>query len=147
MTGQYPPAGFHFSVGFDGFPAAHDVRFQSVSGLSATIETEDIREGGENRFKHKLPTGMNYEQLELKRGLVTDSALVRWCRDAVELFTFAPKNVHISLLDETHKPIVSWQVLNAFPVRWSISEFDAKQSAVVVETLQLQYSYFRRLTG
>jgi phage tail-like protein len=146
MQGGYPPAGFHFSVAFEGIGGdSADVRFQSVSGLSATIETEDVREGGENHFKHKLPTGTTCGVLELKRGLALDSALERWCRDAIEHFVFKPVNVQISLLGETHKSIASWQVVNAFPVRWSVSEFDAQQSAVVIETLQLQYNYFRRL--
>ena len=148
MPDAYPPVGFHFSVAFEGIGGdSADVRFQSVSGLSATVETEEVREGGENRFKHKLPTGTTCELLELKRGLVLDSALERWCRDAIEHFVFKPANVDISLLDETHQPIASWQVVNAFPVRWSVSEFDAQQSAVVVETLQLQYNYFRRLSA
>lgn len=147
MPAEYPPAGFHFSVVFAGIGGNADVRFQSVSGLSATIETEEFREGGENRFKHKLPTGATHDMLELKRGLMLDSALERWCRDAIELFVFKPVNVQISLLGETHLPIASWLVVNAYPVRWSVSEFDAQQSAVVIETLQLQYNHFRRLAA
>ncbi|HAB19077.1 MAG TPA: phage tail protein [Verrucomicrobiota bacterium] len=146
MPVDYPPVGFHFAVAFQDLDgASRDTRFQSVSGLSATVETEEVREGGENRFKHKLPTGTTCDLLELRRGLVLDSALERWCRDAIEHFVFKPINVQISLLGETHQPIASWRVVNAFPVRWSVSEFDAQQSAVAIETLQLQYQYFRRL--
>ena len=35
-----PPLGFHFSVEFDGFASASDVGFQSVTGLTTTVETE-----------------------------------------------------------------------------------------------------------
>ncbi|NES67156.1 MAG: phage tail protein, partial [Okeania sp. SIO2D1] len=55
---ENPPVGFHFMVVFliGGFlPNPLDIRFQKVSGISAEIDTTDIREGGENLFRHRLP--------------------------------------------------------------------------------------------
>ncbi len=144
MADYYPPTGFHFSVAFEGFTKSEqDLRFQQVSGLSVQVQTEEIAEGGENRFKHRLPQGLAYEDLELKRGMVNDSELIFWCREAIEQFEFQPRNILISLLDEAHVPVSSWQVVHAFPVHWSISEFDAMQNQVTIETLRLQYQYFR----
>ena len=53
--GYYPPVGFHFKVEFMGIGNDNDSRFQSVSGLTVEYETESFKEGGENRFEHKLP--------------------------------------------------------------------------------------------
>ena len=53
MATYYPPAGFHFKIEFVGVSGADsdtEQRFQEVSGLSVEIETEELREGGENRF-------------------------------------------------------------------------------------------------
>ena len=55
----YPPVGFHFLVRFEGlltkYPGIPDIGFQSVSGINSEIGIEEYHEGGENRFKHKLP--------------------------------------------------------------------------------------------
>jgi len=56
MAKQYPPVGFHFRVVFSGIGDSDvDSRFQSVSGLSMELETETVKEGGENRYEHVLP--------------------------------------------------------------------------------------------
>lgn len=142
-TEYYPPVGFHFSVEFEGLGTdAKDHQFQSVSGLSVDIETEEIAEGGENRFKHKLPVKTKYPNLTLKRGMLIDSAVIDWCRDAIENFSFKPVNLTIKLLNEEHQPLISWNVVHAYPVKWSIEDFNAEESKLVVENFELTYNYF-----
>lgn len=142
----YPPVGFHFAVVIEMFPQTPlDFRFQSVSGLSVDIPTETVAEGGELRFKHQLPGVPQYGKLQLKRGLMQGSYIVNWCRAAIERFEFAPKNVLVSLLNNLHLPVASWHVYNAYPTKWTISEFNAEQSSVVVETLELTYQYYQTL--
>jgi len=58
------------------------INFNRVSGLSVNLEPEEIAEGGENRFKHKLPIRTKYANLVLKRGLLIDSGVIEWCRKA-----------------------------------------------------------------
>ena len=54
---QVQNVGFHFAVTFNGLGEKDlDARFQSVSGLDVKLDTEEIREGGENRFVHVVPT-------------------------------------------------------------------------------------------
>ena len=67
--GYYPPVGFHFKVEFVNLGNNNDTRFQSVSGLNVEFETETFKEGGENRFEHKLPVRTKYPDLSLKRGI------------------------------------------------------------------------------
>jgi len=146
MAVYYPPVGFHFKVTFsvDGVTDM-DTRFQEVSGLSAEIGIEEVNEGGENRFVHRLPTRAKYGNLVLKRGMVTDSGLIAWFRDAVESFAFAPADVLVTLLNESGQPLAGWNVVRAWPVKWSVSEFKAQEGAVVVETVELAYQYFTRV--
>lgn len=142
-TEYYPPVGFHFSVEFEGLGTdAKDHQFQSVSGLSVDIETEEIAEGGENRFKHKLPVKTKYPNLTLKRGMLIDSEVIDWCRDAIENFSFKPVNLTVKLLNEEHQPLISWNVVHAFPVKWSVEDFNAEESKLVVESFELTYNYF-----
>lgn len=143
MSNYYPPLGFHFKVEFANLK--DEYQFQSVSGLSVDLETEEIKEGGENRFKHKLPVRAKYPNLILKRGLVAHSGLIDWCKSAMEGFNFTPTDLIIILLNSENEPLLSWNVVQAWPVKWSVGEFNAEESKIVIESLELSYSYFKTL--
>ncbi|MDH7444143.1 phage tail protein [Aquimarina sp. 2201CG14-23] len=147
MATYYPPVGFHFSVEFTGLSTGDkDHQFQSVSGLTVDIETEEITEGGENRFKHKIPVRTKYPNLVLKRGLLVDSEVVDWCKKAVENFDFEPIDLIVKLLNEKHEPLLSWNIVHAYPIKWSIADFNAEESKVVIETIELVYNYYNTIT-
>jgi phage tail-like protein len=134
---------FHFSVQFDTKEDTPDIRFQSVSGLDATIETETIKEGGENRFEHVLPVRRKYGPLVLKRGLLkpSQSKVTEWLKKAFDDELVEPwETVTINLLDEEHKVLISWTVDNVWPRSWKIGELDAMRGEILIETLELNYN-------
>lgn len=138
-----PPVGFHFLVVFELFPQTpQDFRFQEVSGLDVEIEMEPVKEGGQNRFTHQLPVRNRYTDITLKRGLFIGSGITLWCKNAIEDFLFVPTNVLISLLSPEHIPLQSWYVVNAVPKKIQVSNFNAQENSVVVESLVLSYNYF-----
>jgi len=142
----YPLTGFHFSVSFDSLrPAPNDSQFQEVSGLDVEIEMESFAEGGQNRFTWQLPKRARYSDIVLKRRKFTGSQVIAWCRDAVENFSFLPLNITISLLNEQHEPVQSWYVVNAIPRKWSVSNFNAQENSIVIESLTLNCQYFTML--
>jgi phage tail-like protein len=145
--GYYPPVGFHFRVEVLGVGNDNDVRFQSVSGLTVEYDVDTFKEGGENRFEHKLPGRSKYPDLSLKRGLLTDSAVIAWCLDALEQRIVVPKQVDVSLLNERHQPLKTWHITRAWPRKWSVSDFNAQENTLVVETLELSYAYFTTATS
>ena len=146
MAKYYPPVGFHFSVEFTDLSSSEkDHQFQSVSGLTVDIETEEITEGGENRFKHKIPVRTKYPNLVLKRGLLVDSTVIDWCKRAVENFDFQPIDLMVKLLNEKHEPLLSWNVVHAYPIKWAIADFNAEESKVVIETIELVYNYYNTI--
>lgn len=143
-TINYPPVNFHFRVKISGFP--NDLSFQSVDGLSAKLtENPPFYEGGENRFAHRLPSPGSYSDLKLVRGMVLGSALIDWFNDAVQNFTFDPRDVTVSLLNASHQPLEQWIFRNAWPKSWDISGFEAKTGAVVTDTINLSYQFFERV--
>ena len=138
-----PPVGFHFLVVFELFPQTpQDFRFQEVSGLDVELEMEPVKEGGQNRFTHQLPVRNRYTDITLKRGLFIGSGITLWCKNAIENFVFVPTNVLISLLTPEHLPLQSWYVINAIPKKITVSNFNAQENSVVVESLVLSYNYF-----
>ena len=110
--------------------------------LSVEMVTEEIPEGGENRFVQKYPVRAKYPELVLKRGLLLNSEVVNWIRKCIEEFSIQPKNINISLLNEEHQPLMTWHVVNAYPTKWAVSDLKASDNVVVVESMQLFYQYF-----
>lgn len=144
MPPYYPPVAFHFRVEVLGLPGAADAdtRFTEVSGLSVEMATEEVAEGGQNRYVQKFPVRAKYPELVLKRGLLVGSAVVAWVRACVEDLTIAPKGVDVTLLNPDHEPLLTWHLTNAYPTKWSASDLNATSNAVAVETLQLYYQSF-----
>lgn len=130
-----------FLVEIDGIVVAG---FSDVSGLQAETEFEEIREGGVNDFVYKLPKGTKYQNLTLKKGLTTSSALWDWHRKVVA-GKIERRTVHISLQSTKAKGHMDWdynnqyQVLEAFPVKWSGPELKSDGNSVAVETLELAH--------
>lgn len=142
---NYPPVGFHFNVQFQ-FPGNPvNIGFQDVSGISVDLETESVTEGGENRFTYKLPIRSVYPNLVLKRGLMPSAALNKWCSNAIENLEIEPIPIVVSLLNEKHEPLISYAFINSYPLKWSVSNFNAETSSIVIETVELYYQFFRKL--
>ena len=143
MAEYYPPPAFHFKVEFfDIGPKQVDAWFQSVSGLDVTMETEQVKEAGENRFTHELPVRATFPDLVLKRGFAKDSALVKWCKDHFNSLKVQPISVLVYLLDAEHKPLSVWILNGCWPKKWAFSEMNAEQNNIFIETFELHYDYF-----
>lgn len=137
-----PPLAFRYSVFFfmgGAVPNPLDIRFSKVSGLSSRIDTHSLNEGGQNLYTHRLPTRIQYENLVLERGMAVGSLLVAEFNATMSLFKFNPSNVLVTLLDETGSPISGWLFMTAYPVKWTVSDLNAEQNQVVVETMELAY--------
>ncbi len=162
LGAYYPPPAFYFNVSIFSSTAAGiamavantafkvdvDGKFQEVSGITAEFETEDVAEGGENRFKHKLPTRGKYPNLSLKRGAVTCySPLANWCSDTLNTRFIEPittKTVKVDLLNQSGAPTLFWIFYNAYPVKWEVSSMSSQDNKILTETIEMSYNYFKR---
>ena len=148
MSNYYPPVSFSFQVSMAGNRAAVDASFQEVRGLDAERPLTEVREGGENRYAHRLPGAVKYQNLQLKRGLMlAQSPIFVWCKGVLEsdLTTpIMPKDLNVSLLDERAEPCMTWSVVRAWPVKWAISDFRAKESEIAIETIELAFQRVER---
>ncbi|WP_340065872.1 phage tail protein [Ascidiimonas aurantiaca] len=147
MDPIYPPVSFYFQLSFSGSSGKVDTSFKEVSGISMEMGIEEITEGGINGYKHRVPTTVKYSNLVLKRGFVPkNSDVARWCIDTLEgglEETIETKNIIVSLLDENNSPLKSWSFVNAWPVKWAISDFNSMNNEIAIETLEFAYSYFQ----
>jgi phage tail-like protein len=151
----YPPGGFYFTVAVLGSGAVAamasgvDASFQEISGIDARFEIEEVTEGGENRFVHRLPKPAKYSNLVLKRGIVAvDSFFVEWVGQTVGSglsLPILPQNILVTLLNEAGNPLIAWGFVNAWPVRSQIASLNASDGKVLIETMELSYNYFDRV--
>ncbi|CAL1518625.1 phage tail protein [Chitinophaga sp. MM2321] len=145
QAAYYPPVAFYFRVAVPGIIGINEGSFQEVSGLTATITPLEVKEGGENRFMHRLPQPPKYGNLVLRRGMLTGSSLITWAQKSINLFSFTPLPVVVSLMNANRGLVASWQFLNAYPVALKISEFKAQENTIALETLELCYDYFQQI--
>jgi phage tail-like protein len=136
-------ASFRFAVTFfigGVAPNPLDIRFQRVSGISAQIETQMVREGGQNLYTHRLPQRVGFGNLVLERGFVLASPLNVEVDAAMSALVLAPSNVLVTLLHEGGLPLAAWMFLKAYPVKWSTADLDATTEQVLIDTLELAYT-------
>jgi phage tail-like protein len=142
VADYYPPRSFYFRVRFSISSDSSDMRFQAVSGLSVEYDMEEFKEGGENRFTHRLPVRPKYSDLVLRRGMAVDSGVIDWMLRAIREREFVPADVNVSLLNEQGAPLRTWTVIHAIPKKLQVSDLNANENALAIETMELSYRYF-----
>lgn len=151
MTVYYPPVSFYFTVDIVDLGTAGDSSFMEVQGLQAERDILEIKEGGENRFSHRLPDRAKYGNLILKRGvLLPTSGFGSWCKGVLESNFDTPissTTILLSLLDANGNPLLSWNFIGAWPVKWSVSDLGADKNELAVESMELAYNYFIKAPG
>ena len=151
MANTYPPVAFYFKLSFSGISGSVDVAFKEVSGITMEMGIEEISEGGNNSFKHRVPTSVKFSNLVLKRGLVPkNSEVIDWCKSTLEggLADFIEtKTIIVHLLNENGDPLNSWSFMNAWPVKWSAANLNSMNNEILIETLEFAYSSFTELTN
>jgi phage tail-like protein len=150
----YPPGAFYFSVSILGSATplalltSIDASFQEVRGIESRFDVEEVTEGGENRFVHRLPRAAKYSNLVLKRGVVTkDSFIAEWVGLTVGAslsLPIIPQNILLTLLNSEGTPITAWLFINAYPVRWEVGAMNSQENQLLTETLEFSYNYFER---
>ena len=138
-----PIIGMRFAVLFMAggvVPNPLDLRFSKVSGLSMTVETESVAEGGQNLYTQQLPKSVSHGNLVLERGMVVGSPLNIEFNASLSSFKFVTSNVLVTLLSEDSLPMAAWLFMKAWPVKWSTSDLDATTPGLVIDTMELAYA-------
>ena len=149
----YLALSFYFSVSLNdtkGKMKIDNEPFQEVSGLEGGLDTEDIVEGGENRFVHQLPKAPRARRLKLRRAMTyKDNPFTTWCNGFLGDFLDKPVNaldINIALLDSNtkHEPLINWNITRAYPIKWEAEGFDSMKNELSFEVIELAYHEIRR---
>jgi phage tail-like protein len=134
MATEYPIVKFHFQVEWGGTK----IGFTEVSGLDVETEVVEYRHGASPEyFKTKMPGMQKYSNITLKRGtFATDNEYYAWW-NTVKLNTIERRDITISLLNESHEPVVVWKVKNAWPTKIQSTDLKADGNEVAIESMEL----------
>ncbi|WP_337193135.1 phage tail protein [Deinococcus xianganensis] len=127
-----------YHVAIDGLEQA---AFSEVSGLSIETETLDFVEGGVNDRVLRLPVRSKVGNLTLKRGVVAGQQLLQWHLNIVQGYLDV-RNVTVTVYQTSGAVLTRFELLQAYPVKWSGPQFTGNGDAVAVETLELAHAGF-----
>lgn len=136
----YPFTKFRYEVTI----GSDKIGFSEVSGYEASIEAVDYREGDANTLNPlKVAGKRSYGNITLKWGVTDSKTLYDWMAKGMT-GEVERKTVAISLKNDAGEAKATWQIVNAFPVKYSGPEFNATSSEVAIETLELAHEGLSR---
>jgi phage tail-like protein len=133
---NYPLPKFHFRVEWGGAK----IGFSEVSGLSVETDVVEYRDGSSPEFhKIKMPGMQKFGNITMKRGIFQgDNDFYNWW-NTVALNTIERRDVTISLLNESHEPVVVWKIKNAWPSKVQSTDLKSDDNGVAIETIELAH--------
>jgi phage tail-like protein len=134
---------FNFLIEIDGVTTAG---FSEVSGLTSDTNIIEYREGDEVTTVRKLPGLIKYTNIVLKRGYTPDTTLWTW-RQTVLDGTPQRTTGTITLLDESRKPVLSWNFTQGWPTKLDGPALNGKTSEVAIETLEIAHEGIELVTA
>ncbi len=138
--------------------------FTECSGLEVTRAVEAVQEGGVNNYVHKLPGRLEFKNITLKRGLSLSRGLWDWMmqgrydsrvrRINFSIIQGAPSHniatlgasaagyedsSFLTVMGQGFGKVKHWDVENAYPVKWEMSNLDASSKKAAIETLEIAH--------
>ena len=136
-TQAWPLPSFYFKVSVTD---VGDISCSEVSGLETEYDMIEYRAGDSPVFtKQKMPGMRKASDVSLKKGIFKDDkAMWDWI-NSIKLNTIKRATVTISLLDESGKPVKTWELTNAWPKKITVEGFKADGNTAAIETLILAH--------
>lgn len=133
--------------------------FAEAKGLDVAREVEEYQEGGNNAGLLKFPKPAKFGNLTLKRGVTPRTSLWDWHEQIVTgTSPVLRKSGLVILFDKggghdtaataglTRIPLGAWYIDNAFPLKVTGPELDAKSNTVAYESVELAHDGLQRVS-
>ena len=138
----YPYGKFRYKVEIDGLEAGG---FSEASGFDASIDVIEYREGDMVQTPMKIPGLKKYGNITLKQGVADSMVMYEWMIAGVE-GEVERKTITITILDETETAAASWQVINAWPTKYTAPDFNATSSEIAIESMEIAHEGMTRVS-
>jgi phage tail-like protein len=113
--------------------------FSEVSGFDASLDVIEYREGTDTITPRKLPGLAKYGNITLKWGVTDSMDLYEWIQDCIVEGNIERKTVTIIAINEEGEDVATWQVMEAWPTKYTAPDFNATASEVAIEVLELAH--------
>ncbi|MBS6645947.1 MAG: phage tail protein [Clostridiaceae bacterium] len=133
----YPRVKFRYKLEIDGLEAGG---FSEVSGFDASIEPIEYREGDMATIEPPLKVAglRKYSNITLKKGMIEGKVSYDWILNG-QTGAVERKTVTVKLQDDKQEAAASWKVINAWPIKYTASDYDAASNEIAVEILELAH--------
>lgn len=134
--------------------------FSECEGLDAELEIETYREGGANGSPHRFVTAGRFQNLILRRGIMTNTDIWDWHEQVLR--GSAPqlrKNGLILLMDRggpgltgvgipglDRIPVAGWVFKHGLPERLRGPRLNAKGNEIAIEALEISHEGLQRVS-
>ena len=147
----FPVALAQFSVKLEGPNLEFKLGlFAGCEGLSAEYAFDEVMEGGNNAFVHKLPGRVKYQNVKLTRLINADSMNIAAWFSAYQSRGLGRSTAIITMYDSHHESgsniLCKWTLRDVHPLKWTGPSFAADGSGVAKETLELAHHGFEWTT-
>jgi phage tail-like protein len=127
---------FRFYVEIDGVLSAE---FTECNGLTVDRDIYEITAGGVNDFIYKKPGRLKWSNITLRRGITYTRALWDWFMAGKYGGPVTRKNFSIILGNAQLKKVKHWDVIAAFPVKWSGADLSTSTLEVALESIEIAH--------
>ena len=135
--------GFRFKVDIGGITRAG---FRECSGLDASNDSVDYREGDEEPTVHKLVGLRKFSNITLKRGITDDTELWKWRQKVMKgNIKDARQSIHIKVLDDEGNEAAEWTLVRAWPTKWTGPTLNATANEVAIDTIEITHEGLDRV--
>ena len=108
-------------------------------GLSFEYDVQEIKEGGNNAYTHRLPGRMKLQNLKLTRPIDAFTAQVAAWLASVGVMGHRSTAI-VTILDTNGTPVFAWRLAGVYPVKWSGPTLDVGSNSVGLEVLELVHN-------
>lgn len=133
---------FRYLVFIDDMESGAFTEFQLPT---LTLETQEIKEGGQNTYVHKLPVRTTPGTVTLKHGVLYGSELFSWYMQVMKGdMKNAVREVVVGMFNITPDPelIMVWGFFGAYPIKWTGPTLKADDRAVAIESIEFVHHGF-----
>ena len=134
-TRHDPYKNFPFRVEIEGLTVSG---FSEVSGLSATADVIEYREGADVTTTRKLPGLVKYPNVTFRRGVTGSRELFDWWTTVVN-GSVQRRTVVVILLDDGRTEVLRWILHDAWITKFEFGELNAEGNDVAIETIEIAH--------
>lgn len=137
-----PVVGYMFSIDANGIKGY----FTEISGIGSehkVVSQKVVQDGKEAEIK--TAGRLEWTDITVKKGLTTDMAFWKWREMVVHgELDKARQPCTITMYDRSYKPIVTWNLINAWPSKISGISVKADSNDFVVEEMVITHEGIKR---